>query len=234
MKNNTTNKKKKTSKTNNNQNRRSEVGLFVPLRPFDIMPPKIKRNLNYIDSSYTRTNSGANYLVYSFRINDLFDPDPLILTGSVSGLKEIMQFYTTYRVTSTNVHLEISNNESFPLIYGLAFSQQSLVGLISNRDDAVNVLENDFSTRGRMISAKGGMDRDEIRTTLDISQLLGNRSQYMSEIGYTGQGLASPTIPLWLQLVVASPTGANLPNGVTTALTLEFHSEFFGRVNLRA
>ena len=63
-----------------------------------IMPPKLIRTLRYVDSAYVRNNPGGNYLVYSFRINDLYDPDPLLLSGSISGFKEIMQFYAQYRV----------------------------------------------------------------------------------------------------------------------------------------
>lgn len=211
-----------------------QVGLYVPLHPDDIMPPRIERRLNYIDSTYNRSNSGANYLVYALRVNDLFDPDPLILTGSVSGFKEIMQFYSTYRTIQNKVHLKISNNENFPLLYGYVFTQTSLVGVVGNRDDAINALENDFSTRGRLLAAKGGIDTDEIESTLNMSLLLGSRQQYMAEVGYTGQGINSPAIPLFLNLIIASPSATNLSNGVTTALTLQYHSEFFGRLNIRA
>jgi hypothetical protein len=226
---------------NNNQkkkkrsgNRQSGDGTKVSLRTFDIMPKNMVRYLNYIDSNYVRNNGGANYLAYSFRINDLYDPDPLILTGLVSGFKEIMQFYTTYRVNQTHVSLRITNNEAFPLLYGYVFSQTALVGSLSSRDDAINALENDFSTRARLLAAKGGIDTDTIQTTLQVHTLLGNKKQYEAELGYTGQGVASPGIPLYLTFIIASPSGAALPNGVTTALTFTYRSHFFGRTNIRA
>lgn len=222
------------NKKNNKKKQIQETGTIIPLRPRDIMPPKITRVLNYIDSNHVRSNSGALYLVYSLRINDLYDPDPLILSGLVSGFKELMQFYTSYRVVHTKVHLTISNNEAFPLLYGIQFGTSSLVGVISNRDDAVNVLENDFTTRARMISAKGGIDTDEIQTSVKPGFVLGDNRQYQSELGYAGQGLATPPIPLYMNFIIASPGSTNLANGVTTALTLEFKANFFGRVNVRA
>lgn len=223
------------TKINKKNNKKlQDTGTTVPLHPSDIMPPRIVRKLNYVDSIYQRNNGGNNYLVYAFRINDLYDPDPLLLTGSISGFKEIMQFYTTYRVMNFKVHLKISNNEAFPLLYGYVFSQTSLVGVIPTRDSAIDALENDYSTRARMISAKGGIDTEEIQSQITPAEVLGDRRQYNAELGYSGQGLASPVIPLFLNLIVASPSGANIANGVTTALTLEFVSEFFGRINLRA
>lgn len=223
-----------TKNKNKTKNNLSDAGIKIDIHPNDIMPPRIVRKLNYIDSTYVRFNGGANYLVYAFRINDLYDPDPIVLTGSISGFKEIMQFYTTYRVMDFKVHLKISNNEAFPLLYGYVFSQTSLVGVIGSRDDAINALENDYSTRGRLLAAKGGIDTEEIQSQVKPATVLGDQRQYNSELGYSGQGLATPAIPLYLNLIVASPSGSVLANGVTTALTLEFLSEFFGRTNLRA
>jgi hypothetical protein len=221
-------------KQTNFNNTYTSLGTRIPLRPSDIMPPNITKTLNYIDGNYQRTNSGSNYLVYAIRVNDCYDPDPLILSGSISGFKELMQFYTTYRVSTSHIHLKIANQEAFPLIYGYVYGQTSLVGVISNRDDAINALENDFSTRGRLLAAKGGIDTEEISSSIDLSLLLGNKKQYTAEIAYTGQGLATPVIPLYCNLIIASPTAATIPNGVITALTVSFNTNFFGRTNLRA
>lgn len=228
-------KQKKVGRRNKPRKDKYGQGSFkINLRPSDIMPPKINKSLNYIDSSYVRNNPGNNYLVYSLRINDLYDPDPAILSGSVSGFKELMQFYSYYRVHSTHISLQIFNNESFAILYGLVFSQSNLTGTIANRDDAINALENDFSTRARILSAKGGMDHEDISVSINCSELLGNAVQYNADYNYIGQGLASPTIPLWVNFIVCSPTGTALTNGYTNATTVTFHSEFFGRTNLRA
>lgn len=210
------------------------TGVNIPMRPNDIMPSHIVKTLNYIDSSYVRNNPGNNFLVYSFRVNDLYDPDPSILSGSVSGFKELMQFYTTYRVLSVSVSFKIFNNEAFALIYGAVFSQSNLTGTIANRDDAINALENDYSTRARILSAKGGLDHEDTHFSMPIAKILGNNIQYKSQIEYTGQGLATPSIPLWLNFIVCSPTGTALVNGYTNSTTISFKSEFFGRTNLRA
>lgn len=234
MKTNRTKKSGNRNKPSTYNKKIDRTGIRIPMHPNDIMPARTIRTLNYIDSAYVRNNPGNNFLVYSFRINDLFDPDPLILSGSVSGFKELMQFYNNYRVLNVNVNFKIFNNESFAILYGAVWSQSNLTGTISNRDDAINALENDFSTRARILSAKGGMDHEDISFQLAPHQLLGDRQQYMADIQYTGQGLATPTIPLWLNFIVCSPTGTALVNGYTNATTISFTSEFFGRTNLRA
>lgn len=211
-----------------NRNKRRENSSSI------IMPPRLLRTLRYVDSSYVRNNPGNNFLVYSFRVNDLYDPDPAILSGSISGFKEIMGFYTNYRVHHVSVTVHITNNETFSLMYGGVFSQVNLVGLIANRDDAINALEDNFSSKVRILSAKGGVDRGSLQMQLPLSRLLGDKRQYLSDINYSGVGLATPTNPLWFNMIVASPTGSALANGYTNTTTLTFKSEFFGMVNLRA
>lgn len=199
-----------------------------------IMPPRIQRNLRYTDSSYVRNNPGGNYLVYSFRVNDLYDPDPAILSGSISGFKEIMQFYQYYRVLNVSISVHITNNEAFSIMYGGVFSQSNLTGVITNRDDAINALESVYSSRVRILAAKGGMDRGSLFMRIKPETILGDPRQYRAESNYTGVGLATPTTPLWFNMIVATPTGATLTNGYTNSTTITFHSEFFGLINIRA
>ena len=199
-----------------------------------IMPPRHVASLLYVDSAYVRNNPGNNYLVYSFRINDLYDPDPLILSGSISGFKELMQFYQYYRVLKFGANINLSNNEAFDLMYGAVFSQSNLTGVISSRDDAINALENNYCKGPFLLSEKTGIDRGTMKLSIRPSSLLGVPRQYFSDNNYIGIGLATPTIPLWLNFIVCSPTGSPLTNGYTTTTKLFFVAEFFGRLNLRA
>lgn len=198
-----------------------------------IMPQRLNRTLRYVDSAYVRNAPGNAYLVYSFRINDLYDPDPLILSGSVSGFKELMLFYQNYRVLHSTITATISNLEAFPIMFGMVFSQNNLTGSITSRDDAMNALEGPMSTRARMLSAKGGIDRAKISKGMYLSRILGIPAQYKADIAYAGSGLATPSIPIWLNFIVASATGAVLTNGYCTTSTITFHAEFFGLTSLR-
>lgn len=215
---------------NNNNNQR----VIRQERPNLIMPPRHVASLMYVDGAYVRNNPGNNYLVYSFRINDLYDPDPLILSGSVSGFKELMQFYQYYRVLNFSASIQISNNESFDLMYGAVFSQSNLTGTITSRDDAINALENNYCKGPFLLSEKTGIDRATMNLRIKPANLLGVPRQYHSDTNYIGNGLATPSIPLWLNFIVCTPTGAVLANGYTTTTKFTFIAEFFGRLNLRA
>lgn len=199
-----------------------------------IMPRHIRRQLRYIDGSYSRNNPGGNYLVYSFRVNDLYDPDPAILSGSISGFKELMQFYQSYRVLYVNIDIQIVNAETFPLMYGFCFTSTNLTGVISSRDDAINALENNLSTRARILSGKGGIDRARLTRHMKIHSIVGDKRTYLSDLDYSGQGLATPAKVLWLNFIVATTTGAVLTNGYATTTNITFDAEFYGLINLRA
>lgn len=199
-----------------------------------IMPAHIRRKLRYVDSAYVRNNPGNNFLVYAFRVNDLYDPDPTILSGSLSGFKELMQFYAQYRVLHLTASVTIINLETFPIMYGMCFSTNNLTGVIATRDDAINALENHFSTKAHILSGKGGIDRAKLSRGEYMHKIVGDKKQYLSEIEYSGLGLATPARPVWLNFIVASTTGAALTNGYATTTNLIFDSEFYGLLNLRA
>jgi len=66
--------------------------------------------LHYTDLTLSRLNAAAaQFALFSLRLNDVYDPDPLFGTGSLSGFNEYCQFYNRYRVLSAKVHWEIVN-----------------------------------------------------------------------------------------------------------------------------
>lgn len=221
--------------SNQNSFVKTQLSPQNPTYSTSIMPAQKHAKLYYNDNSTVRNNPGGNFLVYSMRINDLYDPDPLVLSGSVSNFKEMMQFYSYYKVHAIDIHWNLINLETFPLTGGIVLSQLNLTGTISSLADAQNALENDFCTDVKTISGKGGLDKTIFRITkFDIHKLLGNRQQYEGDVNYSGQGLATPTIPLWANFIVWAPTGAVLANGYANSTKLQFYSEFYGRTNNRS
>ena len=186
-----------------------------------IMPARKFATLSYNDGSPVRNAPGTSFLVYSMRINDLNDPDPLILSGSISNFKEMMQFYSYYRVMFATIEWTVVNSENFSLSCGIVFSQTNLTGVISSAADAQNAFENDFVVPLRTLAAKGGIDRTTFRLTrLSIAKLLGVGPQYRADVNYTGLGLATPTSPLWANFIAFAPSGSALANGYTNNTTL--------------
>jgi hypothetical protein len=199
-----------------------------------IMPLAIERKLNYVDSTTARNNPGGNFLITGIRINDLYDPDPAILTGSISGFKEILQFYKNFRADYCHIDVTISNQENFPLLWGLYFTQENILGSIPTAAAALNVLENGYTTGARQLSAKGGMDRDTQDIKIRLYDLVGNKELYEGSPSYTGTVSTSPAISLWCFLIVVSGTGASLNNGFVFNSKYCYTTKFFNRITLNA
>lgn len=235
MNNNQYKQRRAGNKPRKNTITKTNLQSFTPIYTNSIMPPQLHSKLYYNDGSTVRNNPGGNYLVYSMRINDVYDPDPAILSGSVSNFKEVMQFYSYYKVHHLDILWTVVNLENFPLSCGLVFSQTNLTGVVSSLADCQNAFENDFSTQIRTISSKGGLDRHTFTIKkFDIHKLLGNKQQYDGDTNYSGLGLATPSIPLWVNFIVFSPTGATLTNGYANSTKLQFYTEFYGRLNVRS
>lgn len=230
--------KSKTKKSSNarkpgnlaNKEKSNPTGRIVS---HNIMPPKLRRTLIYVDGNGVKS-AASTFLVYSMRLNDLFDPDPILLSGSVSNFKEIMQFYQYYRVKRIRVTWTVSNLETFPLTIFYVLNQSALTGTIATSADAINAYENDYRSDLVTLAAKGGIDTKEFRSQwFPLKALIGDIEQY-NTLNYSGNGLASPPIPLWLNLIAVTPTGVNLTNGYANNMRIEFDSEFYGRINVRA
>lgn len=213
----------------------AEIAYEAPI--FDVlssMPLTRTCFFKYNDNSMIRNAPGATFLVYSMRINDLNDPDPLILSGSVSEVKENMQFYDYYRVDDTYIRWTVVNNENFALLVGIVFSLQNLTGTLASVDDCRNALESSFSTRVRMVSPKGGIDQTKFSVHAHLPKIQGTPGQYHNDIAYSGNGLASPPRPIWANFIAFSANSSVLANGYSNSTTLVFKSHLFGRLNLRA
>lgn len=235
MNNNTKQRRARNKPRKQSKITRKQLNNFTPTYTTSIMPPQLRSKLYYNDGSTVRNNPGGSFLVYSMRINDVYDPDPAILSGSVSNFKEIMQFYSYYKVNFLDIFWTIVNLENFPLSCGIVFSQTNLTGVVSSLADCQNAFENDYTTQIKTISSKGGLDRQTFKITkFDIAKLLGNRQQYQGESNYSGLGLATPSIPLWANFIVFAPTGTTMTNGYANSTKLQFYTEFYGKLNVRA
>jgi hypothetical protein len=178
-------------KAQKNGSQRSTVNSSL-LQQQAILPLTMTTSLQYVDNAIVRNNPGNSFLVWGMRINDLYDPDPAILSGSISGFTEIMAFYNQYRATSNHIEVTISNNEDFPITWGLCFTNVNVLGTISTAAQALNLLENGYTTGSRAISSKYGMDRDRQVLDVDLASLVGNRVLYEGSQNYTGTITTSP------------------------------------------
>jgi len=199
----------------------------------DVLPRSITVKLNYTDGTMLRT-SGATFLAFRLRANSLFDVDPLLGSGTISGFTEIAALYRQYRVTHCEFEWTAVNNQLQPVVVGALFSNIDVPTVVTTNEQALGALENPFSTRAHCLSAGGGMDRVTLVGKLPLGQVHGNELEYMASNDFSALVNANPAVILFLTFIVVDTTGAGLAQGISSSLVLRFTCQFFNRNYLSA
>jgi hypothetical protein len=185
--------------------------------------------LSYADNTNVRNNIGASYLFYQLRSNGLYDPDPLLLSGGISGFTEYGGFYRKYRVESVEVEWTISNNESFPVIIVFGAANSNLATVVTSSNDVLDLAENPYGVI-KELSAAGGQDRITIRSKISLAQLVG-QSEYYNDINYAGFLGSAPANPALLTYLLfgAVATKSTFSNGIASMIRLKFKVQLYDR-----
>jgi len=220
-------------KTRRPKRKPRQFGIPRNLQPAEIMPPFKNVQLSFIDPDF-QIAAATTYLVKSFRVNDPYDPDPRPLTTGYTGFEQLMVFYEFYRANSVRVEWNPANQELFPIMVGLKFSQIQLDSVILTRQAAIDTMENGIATQLYTLQRNaGGPAAKRIVRSLQLKNLLGNPQLYEGSPDYTGTATTSPTDQLWVNLIVIAPTSiTTLSNGVIGSLELQLRLRLFGTKTL--
>jgi hypothetical protein len=231
---------KSRTRINNSKTKRSKKNRKAPIRLTSLtdritLPPKQSViplhktvQLHYIDGTLIRNNVGANYLTFNMRFNSAYDPDPLLLSGGISGFAEMAKFYTFYRVLRTTVSWSVSNKETSPVSVGFVCSGAPLT--ISTQASAIDILENGLSVGPALLSASGGQDRIMLTNSYYLPQVWGNPSEYKASDFFGSSVTTNPAGIIVGQFIAYS--SANFLNGIDSNLRLTMTVKFYGRIPL--
>jgi hypothetical protein len=186
----------------------------------------MKVALLYQDFSSTRLTSASSFASFSIRINGLFDPDPLLATGSISGFNELGLLYRQSLVEKVLSDWFVCNNGAVPIIIVVCPSLTNLAGVLSSGAAIANLAENKWA-RKAILSGAGGQDRYRIRLSIDLARFVANYTQYHSGIysGFMGSAPSNPTQLIYLNFCAYSPLP--LTSGVTSDLSIKFFTEVY-------
>jgi len=193
--------------------------------------PKVSRlmqrvTLTYTDNSIIRGASGASYFVYTLRANGLYDPDPLLLTGGISGFTEWGGLYRQYLVESVTVTWDVANAQTFPIQIVFAPSLTNLSTIITSAAAVSNLAENKQAQQ-RIISGVGGQDRARIKTTINLRSFVANPTQFQSGIysGFLGAAPSNPTTLIYLNFCGSAPFVFS--TGIVASLRVDYHTKLY-------
>jgi len=185
-------------------------------------------DLQYVDADSFRKDGGNTYLAYDFKINDVYDPDPLFLTGGVTGFNEMCAFFLRFRVDAVEIHAQFSNQETFAVTVGIIFSPERLATSIGSRSLAIDALER-YGAEPPMImgpASGNGLAKFPIMR-VKPSRVLGNPAAYYGSENYCGFFNASPVAPIWMTIIAVGPNNTGLANGIGSNVRLRFKTHFY-------
>lgn len=205
-------------KSNNNkkgrktlrQNQQQQITYRINTQGPSYAPDSIIVDLTYADDQIVRSNAGYKYNYWRIRMNSVYDPDPLVLTGAVSGFTEWANFYRRYLVLSMKVDSTFVNKENFPVGVSAAPSDIDLVALITSPLAAQNMSETPYSIKTKVLSPTGGLDRMSFQKTIDLAKFTGQQGAYDDSLAYSSLVNTNPsTLLFWNFATYSDQNGVN-------------------------
>ncbi len=176
------------------------------------------------------TNSGSAYAGKMLYANNLYDPDPAILTSSVAGYTDNMNFYFYCLPVTVNTKVVLTNREAFPVKCCVLFSIQQADTLFSSTQNIIDLGENPISTEWHELSSAGGQDRATLRLKVNLARANGNEFEYNGNAqSYSCQPTSGPPFPMFMSVLVYSSSNNFTSSGVGVSWTMKWDCRLWSR-----
>jgi len=217
----------------------SSEGSAINVRPsaLKIMGTKVALGttettvLRYNDGSDQRNSPSANYMVWRLRLNDVYDPDPLLATGGLTGFNEMSAFFEYWIVTQVQINVTVCNRDTFPDKFAIVLSPTDIATSISSRALALDAMERSGAIFTYELSAQGGMDRCSFAGRIRPGKVLGFASEYMLSGLYGGTATSSPTNELFIVFILVAPPSVSITQGIFYNLEISYKVKFYNQVS---
>lgn len=193
-------------------------------------PPQMIRKMRYVDPTQIQKNAAGSFIVREFRANDIFDPDPLLGGGSLSGYTELAALYSRNIVTHIQVSIDMINIEPGTVLSAyILFRDIQPSTVILTYNDAISSAEVAPCSKPVTMGPVTGQPRARIGPhKIPLATILGRPLEYLTDIGYAANVNSSPSQVLWVGLVIFSYTAATtIPNGLSAVITLDYTVNWF-------
>jgi len=207
------------------------------------VPAFSRKRMLFYEPNLAIVPGGVAFYVKDWRANDVYDPDPSIGGGSISGFTQFVALWNIWRVDRFRFRYEIVNMETaVPLQFFFTMKdwQPSIVlNTYAKCQDAAEVSGSSSPhilgvLNGNNVyrSGNGSNPDREWGPWVRPSAILGDQLLYRASAGYSGQGSASPSSVIWLSVVVlADGPGGTMPAGFVLNLEIEFDTMWYSTVS---
>lgn len=182
--------------------------------------------LGYTDNTIARNHATFTFLAFRQRPTGLYDPDPALGSGSISGFAEWSNLYRKYLVMKFVIVWVVTNLEAFPITICTAPANFDINSQITDSSTALDLGEM-ADSQVRQLSQAGGMDRAKIKYCVDCPTFWGNSGEYEDSSAFCGTGAANPPSLIFAQFAVAASNA--LVNGINSTLKIKMLVKWYSR-----
>jgi len=207
-------------------NKRRGHGQNFRVRIRGSMPDSVLVHLVYQDDQEIRQNVPGTTGSWRYRMNSVYDPDPLLGTGALSGFTEWAAMFGKYRVEEFRYNIRIANLELFPQMVIVAPSITDLGANFSRITQMPEVP----GGKSSLVSGMGGQDKCFFKGKINLTNFLGSRTLLLSD-NYASNTNTNPNNQLYFN-VGFSTGGATSTKGLFCSTRLFYTVVLYGRVNL--
>jgi len=204
------------------------------LKPVDVDFNKILGNKSYHTLTYAEddvlTMSSVDFALDTYRISDIFDPNPSLLTGGITGYAEFTAIFFKWIVNRVYIDLAIVNQEpAKPITIGVIFNPDNLSSTILSRANAINALERPGTmVKSVMLAPSAGQNRvTNLHFKVNPSTVYGNSALYFGSVNFSGSTPAGPPQELYVHVIVIGPAALSLSSGILSSIKLTYDVKFF-------
>jgi hypothetical protein len=203
----------------------SNVRIPRRLHPTSPTPMTEIVKMSFVEPNLVINSAVSSFVVREWRINDIFDPDPLVGGGTVAGYTYYSTAYNRYRVFKHVSKFTVCGNEpAVPVSFGLIWRDARPSLSITSYATALDALEIGPSTGLMMVGQTTGASIYRSRLNgLHPGALMGDPQEYMSDISWGGSTGSSPGQTVWMAFIAVSISPLiNLTNGVLLTMNQYF------------
>jgi len=204
-----------------------ESQLALGFSRLTAMPARVKAVMN---ASFHVAGTSTAALYTNWRLNDLYDPDPVIGGPELVAFSEFMAFYTNFRVHRARAKVWTTDITGAKVIYTVVYPSPAATAgsesfqVIAGQPDAQVVSSND------VLSSSATSSIIIVEWT-PIWRVLGiDQAAYMADEKFWGTVSASPTTLVYLP--VCTFTSDSTTTSFDTMTVMQMEAEFFNRKEL--
>nr|WAE42300.1 MAG: capsid protein [Cressdnaviricota sp.] len=229
--------------------KKQRISTLVMRKPGDYMPERFMCKLRYYDSASSLQYSPTpDYASVVYKMNSVYDPDPIVLSGAVPGFTELAAFYSAYRVVGFGYKVTFNNASEqniWPYCPYTVFcgpyniyntSSTAPPTAISSNSSSLYQFINSVNVKKKMLGVQySGKDTQTISGFVNLKKQLGVK-QYDYDPNYAAPVNGEPVNRMWFFIGAyynggLPPSSANLIY-IVLDITFTYYVEFFQRKTL--